>query len=106
MNEVMSKITNEVMKEITDKNIKQIVIEHRETRTMEQELALESIKKINNPFVMISAEYVMKDLGMCRNRAYALFREPDFPSVKIGKKYKIMFLNYVMWKIRVKGRDL
>lgn len=106
MNEVMSKIADDVLDEIIDKNVKQIIIEHREPRTIEQELALESLKKINNPFVMISAEYIMKDLGMCRNRAYALFREPDFPSVKIGKKYKVMFLNYVIWKIKTKGCDI
>lgn len=106
MNEVMNKIADDVLDEIIDKNVKQIIIEHREPRTIEQELALESLKKINNPFVMISAEYIMKDLGMCRNRAYALFREPDFPSVKIGKKYKVMFLNYVIWKIKTKGCDI
>lgn len=103
MNEVMSKVTDELIEEIENKNIKQIIIEHKEPRTIEQELAVESIKKVNNPFAMISANYVMKDLGLCRNTAYALFRQPDFPSIKIGKQHKIMFLAYVIWKLKAKG---
>ena len=68
------------------------------------ELALEAIKKVRNPFAMVNAEYVMRDLGLCRNKAYSLFRRADFPSVKIGKKHKVMFLAYVMWKMKKKGR--
>ncbi len=104
MNEVMNKITEEVLEDIENKDIKQIIIEQKEPRTIEQELAVESIKKVRNPFIMLNAEYVMKDLGLCRNKTYSLFRQPDFPSVKIGKKHKVMFLAYIMWKLKKKGR--
>ena len=104
MEEVMSKITDEVIEDIENKDIKQIVIEHKEPRTIEQELAIESIKEIKNPFIMISADYVMKDLGLCRNKTYSLFRQPDFPSISIGKKHKVMFLAYIMWKLNKKGK--
>lgn len=104
MEEIMNKVTEEVLNEIENKDIKQIVIEHKEPRTVEQELALEAIKKVRNPFAMVNAEYVMRDLGLCRNKAYSLFRRTDFPSVKIGKKHKVMFLAYVMWKMKKKGR--
>ena len=92
MEEVMSKITDEVIEDIENKDIKQIVIEHKEPRTIEQE------------FIMISADYVMKDLGLCRNKTYSLFRQPDFPSISIGKKHKVMFLAYIMWKLNKKGK--
>ena len=104
MEEVMSKITDEVIEDIENKNIKQIIIEQKEPRTIEQELAIESIKKVKNPFVMLNAEYIMRDLDLCRNKAYSLFRQPDFPSVKIGKKHKVMFLAYIMWKLKKKGK--
>lgn len=104
MDEVMNRITEEVIEDIENKNIKQIIVEQKEPRTIEQELAVESIKKVRNPFVMLNAEYVMKDLGLCRNKTYSLFRQADFPSVKIGKNHKIMFLSYVMWKLKKKGK--
>ena len=104
MEEVMSKITEEVIEDIKNKDIKQIIIEQREPRNIEQELAVESIKKVKNPFAMLSAEYVMRDLGLCRNKTYSLFRQADFPSVKVGKQHKVMFLAYVMWKMKKKGK--
>ena len=78
MEEIMNKVTEEVLNEIENKDIKQIVIEHKEPRTVEQELALEAIKKVRNPFAMVNAEYVMRDLGLCRNKAYSLLKQEGY----------------------------
>lgn len=63
-------------------------------------MAIESIKRIKNPFAMIGVETVMKDLHICKSIAYRLFQREDFPSINIGKSNQIMILAYMIWKMK------
>ena len=62
-------------------------------------MAIESIRKIKNPFRMIGVDIVMKDLNICKTVAYKLFQREDFPAVNIGKSNQIMILAYMIWKM-------
>lgn len=99
MEKIMDKVTEEVLNAIENKDIKQIVIEHKEPRTVEQELAVETIKKIKNPFRMIGVETIMKDLNICKGIAYKLFQREDFPAINIGKTKQVMLISYLLWKM-------
>lgn len=68
--------------------------------TPEQLMAIESIKRIKNPFKMIGVEAVMQDLHICKTIAYRLFQRKDFPSINIGKNNQVMILPYMMWKMQ------
>ena len=68
--------------------------------TMEQLMAIESIKKLKNPFRMIGVEAVMQDLHICKTIAYRLFQREDFPAINIGKNNQVMILPYMIWKMQ------
>ena len=68
--------------------------------TLEELMAIESIKKLRNPFMMIDVVTVMKDLHICKSIAYRLFQREDFPSINIGKNNQIMLLPYMIWKMQ------
>ena len=53
------------------------------------------LSKLNNPFTVLSVQEVSKDLNIGINQAYDLFKQEDFPSIKIGRKFwiKADFLN-------------
>ena len=77
-----------------------VVIEDNKEHTFDEQMAIECVKKIKNPFRMITVETVMKDLNICRSIAYKLFQSEDFPSKKIGKNHQISLIAYLMWKVR------
>lgn len=62
-------------------------------------MAIESIRKVQNPFIMIDVETVMKDLHICRSVAYRLFQSEEFPAINIGKSNYVMLLPYLIWKM-------
>ena len=62
-------------------------------------MAIVSVRRLPNPFKMVDANYVMKDLGIGRSSVYKLFQREDFPSINIGKTHQVMILAYLMWKI-------
>lgn len=68
--------------------------------TAEQLMAMESIKRMKNPFKMIGVETVMQDLHICKTIAYRLFQREDFPSINIGKNNQVMILAYMIWKMQ------
>ena len=79
--------------------MKNIVIETKEILTPEQRIAIDSIRRVKNPFIMIGVKDVMKDLNVCETIAYKTFKRPDFPSNNIGKKNQVMLLAYILWKM-------
>ena len=96
--------TNKILKEIkkdkiTDAEDKNIIINYNEQLTPMDYMAIESIRKIKNPFRMIGVDIVMKDLNICKTVAYKLFQREDFPAVNIGKSNQIMILAYMIWKM-------
>ncbi len=97
--EEINNLTNQVMSEIQDTETKNIVIETKEVLTPEQRMAIDTIRRVKNPFVMIGVKEVMKDLNVCETIAYKIFRREDFPSINVGKSNQIMLLSYLIWKM-------
>lgn len=86
----------EEIKNITEPMIKEI---SNKKYTKTEILLIESIRRIKNPFRMISVKDVMRDLHICENVAYKTFKRPDFPSINIGKNNQVMLLPYLIWKM-------
>lgn len=91
----LTKIINEI-----DTEDKKINVNLQSPITTEQLMAIESIKKLKNPFIMIDVETVMQDLHICKTIAYRLFQRKDFPSINIGKNNQVMLLAYMIWKMQ------
>lgn len=101
MNEI-DNVTSEVINNIREIDTKdeKININIETPLTPQDFMAIESIKKIKNPFRMIGVETVMKDLNICKTIAYRLFQRDDFPSINIGKSNQVMILAYMIWKMQ------
>ena len=66
---------------------------------LKQQLIIEAVKKVDNPFKNITVTEVAKDLKMGENLTNELFKREDFPSVNIGKTKTITLLAYLLWKM-------
>lgn len=97
--EELNNLTNKVLNEIQNTEVKNIVIETKETLTPEQRIAIDTIRRVKNPFKMLNVKDVMKDLNICETVAYKTFKRTDFPSINIGKSNQIMLLSYLIWKM-------
>jgi len=97
--EELNNLTNKVLNEIQNTEVKNIVIETKETLTPEQRIAIDTIKRVKNPFKMLNVKDVMKDLNICETVAYKTFKRDDFPSINIGKSNQVMLLSYLIWKM-------
>lgn len=97
--EELNNITTKVIDEIQNTEMKNIVIETKEILTPEQRMAIDTMRRVKNPFRMIGVKDVMNDLKVCETVAYRIFRRADFPSINIGKTNQIMLLAYLMWKM-------
>lgn len=95
----MEDITTKIVDEIQNTEMKNIVIETKEVLTPEQRMAVDTIRRVKNPFRMIGVKDVMNDLKVCETVAYRIFRRADFPSINIGKTNQIMLLAYLIWKM-------
>lgn len=63
-------------------------------------MTIQSIKRLKNPFKMLSVKDVMQDLNICETIAYRTFKRADFPSINIGKSNQVMLVAYLIWKMR------
>ena len=100
VNDEINKIVEEIKEnKLSDIEDKQIIINYKEKLSPIDYMAIESIRKIKNPFKMIGVETVMKDLNICKTIAYKLFQREDFPAINIGKSNQIMILAYMIWKM-------
>lgn len=97
--EELNNLTNKVLNEIQNTEVKNIVIETKETLTPEQRIAIDTIRRVKNPFKMLNVKDVMNDLNICETVAYKTFKRADFPSINIGKSNQIMLLSYLIWKM-------
>lgn len=97
MNE-LDNITMQIVKEI-DTEDKKININLPSPLTAEQLMTIQSIKRLKNPFRMLSVKDVMRDLNICETIAYRTFKRNDFPSITIGKSNQVMLLSYLIWKM-------
>ena len=97
--EELNNLTNKVLNEIQNTEVKNIVIETKETLTPEQRIAIDTIRRVKNPFKMLNVKDVMNDLNICETVAYKTFKRADFPSINIGKSNQVMLLSYLIWKM-------
>lgn len=98
--EELNKLTEKVINEIKNTETKNIVIETKEVLTPEQRMAIDTIRRVKNPFVMLGVKDIMKDLHVCETIAYRIFRRSDFPSINVGKNNQVMLLPYLIWKMK------
>lgn len=97
--EELNNLTNKVLNEMQNTEVKNIVIETKENLTPEQRIAIDTIRRVKNPFKMLNVKDVMKDLNICETVAYKTFKRTDFPSINIGKTNQVMLLSYLIWKM-------
>lgn len=97
MNEI-DNISTKVANEI-DTEEKKININLPAPLTAEQLMTIQSIKRLKNPFKMLSVKDVMQDLNICETIAYRTFKRADFPSINIGKSNQVMLIAYLIWKM-------
>lgn len=96
----MEELTNAINKEIENIETKNIIIETKEVLTPEQRMAVDTIRRVQNPFKMLTVKDIMNDLGICETVAYKTFRRSDFPSINVGKTNQVMLLAYLIWKMQ------
>ncbi len=97
--EEINSLTNQVMSEIQNTETKNIVIETKEILTPEQRMAVDTIRRVKNPFKMLTVKDIMQDLNICETVAYKTFKRADFPSINVGKTNQVMLLAYLIWKM-------
>lgn len=97
--EEMNNITTKIVDEIQNTEMKNIIIETKEILTPEQRMAIDTIRRVKNPFRMLGVKDVMRDLKICETIAYKTFKRDDFPSINIGKSNQVMLLSYLIWKM-------
>lgn len=76
------------------------IIDTKEEVNYEKALIVEAVKKVKDPFKMLTIEDVMKDLNISYTKAHAIFKEENFPAIEIGKQKRVAILAYMIWKMR------
>lgn len=79
-------------------------IESKITDTKEK-IVLNYLNRLENPFALLSAKNISKDLNIGINQAYDLLKQEDFPTVNIGKKKVVTIAAYLLWKMNKKGAE-
>ncbi len=74
----------------------------KEDKTLSEQIVINYLSKLNNPFTVLSVQEVSKDLNIGINQAYDLFKQEDFPSINIGKRKLITLASYLVWKMNKK----
>ena len=88
--EELNKISEKVINEIQNTETKNIVIETKEILTPEQRMAIDTIRRVKNPFKMLTVKDIMNDLGICESIAYKTFRREEVIST-IYNNVRAMF---------------
>ena len=47
--------------------------------------------------ILFTPDDIKKELGIGNDKVYALFNQPSFPSIKIGKAHYITKENFISW---------
>lgn len=81
-------------------NIQEKVID---TKDIREQIITDYLNKTSNPFMVLSAQDVSKDLHIGINQAYDLFKQADFPSITIGKRKVVTLPQYLLWKMNKRG---
>ena len=70
---------------------------------MKEQIIINYLNKMPDPFVTLTVEQVSKDLHIGINQAYDLFKQKDFPTITIGKRKTVTLAAYLLWKMSKKG---
>lgn len=89
--EKIDEVTNEILNKIAENDNKEY--------TKMELMTLDSLKKVRNPFIMLTVKDVMKDLKISESAVYKTFNRKDFPAINVGKKHLVMLLPYLIWKM-------
>ena len=81
-----------------NENVKTVDTKEKKKYSLEELMIIEAIKKVQNPFINLTVQDVAKDLKIGENMAYTIFKREDFPSVNIGRCWKISLISYLLWK--------
>jgi len=84
-------------------NINESVIDTKEKNTLNEQVVINYLNKVQNPFIILSVSDVSKDLHVGINQAYELFKQNDFPTITIGKRKAVTLAAYLLWKMSEKG---
>lgn len=87
---------------ITNEELDELFGDEESQYTKTELMTLDSMKKIPNPFLMLTVKDVMKDLNISESAVYKTFNRQDFPAIKVGKKSLVMLLPYLIWKMERK----
>lgn len=84
-------------------DVKETVIDTKEKTNLNEQIVLAYLGKLQNPFAMLSAQDISKDLHIGINQAYDLLKQEDFPTTTIGKRKTVTLAAYLLWKMNKKG---
>lgn len=87
-------------------NLNENVIDTKEKTTLNEQIVMNYLSKIQNPFAMLSVHQVSKDLHIGINQAYDLFKQSDFPTITIGKRKVVTLAAYLLWKMSKKESEV
>lgn len=74
--------------------------------SLKEQIVINYLSKIKNPFITLSVSDVSKDLSIGINQAYDLFKQKDFPSIQIGKRKAVTLASYLLWKMNKKESEV
>lgn len=87
---------------MNNENVETKLIDTKEKNNLSEQIVLDYISKLSNPFALLSAHDISKDLHIGINQAYALLHQQDFPTIVIGKKKSVTLAAYLLWKMNKK----
>ena len=79
------------------------LIDTKENKNSNEQVVINYLNRITNPFAILSVQDVSKDLHIGTNQAYDLFKQNDFPTICIGKRKTVTLAAYLLWKMSTKG---
>lgn len=71
-----------------------------------EQIVLNYLNKLQDPFITLTAKEVSKDLHIGINQAYDLFKQKDFPTTSIGKRKTVTLASYLLWKMDKKENEV
>ena len=77
-----------------------------QNNNMQEQIIINYLSKLSNPFVTLTVEQVSKDLHIGINQAYYLFKQKDFPTTTIGKRKTVTLASYLLWKMDKKENEV
>ena len=88
---------------MTNISIKEKIIDTKEKNALNEQIVMNYLSNVQNPFVILSVSDISKDLHIGINQAYDLFKQSDFPTITIGKRKAVTLASYLLWKMSKKG---